>query len=84
MFKFYTLSTTLQKYPNSRLTELVGAQTEVFIDRNPKYFESILNYYRTGDIDSSCFDKNAKREWEYFSSINKWKRLARSMAKRII
>ncbi|XP_064619556.1 potassium voltage-gated channel protein Shaw-like [Lineus longissimus] len=46
---------SLAKYPGTKLFEIAGDARsndckEVFLDRNPAVFDTILNYYRTGEL----------------------------------
>jgi hypothetical protein len=59
--KFTTLKSTLLKYKNSYLADLLEKEKDkiiydenkaVFIDRNPKYFEFIIEYLRTGFMEA--------------------------------
>eukprot|EP01156_Anaeramoeba_ignava_P021310 Anaeramoba_ignava/c18720_g1_i3.p1 GENE.c18720_g1_i3~~c18720_g1_i3.p1 ORF type:complete len:348 (+),score=123.64 c18720_g1_i3:22-1044(+) len=55
---FETLTTTLSKWKNSKFEEIITNQKQfpiindgiIFFDRNPKYFEIILDYLRTSKI----------------------------------
>ena len=58
---FTTLKSTLLKYKNSYLTNLLEKEKDkiiydetkaVFIDRNPKYFEFIIEFLRTGFMET--------------------------------
>ena len=59
--KFTTLKSTLLKCKNSYLADLLEKEKDkiiydenkaVFIDRNPKYFEFIIEYLRTGFMET--------------------------------
>ena len=59
--KFTTLKSTLLKCKNSYLADLLEKEKDkiiydenkaVFIDRNPKYFEFIIEYLRTGFMEA--------------------------------
>ena len=63
--KFTTLKSTLLKYKNNYLANLIekdkhkiiyDENNAVFIDRNPKYFEFIIEYLRTGFMDTLPHD----------------------------
>jgi hypothetical protein len=46
---------SLAKYPGTKLFEIAGDSRstdckEVYLDRNPVVFDTILNYYRTGEL----------------------------------
>ncbi|KAJ5076449.1 btb/poz domain-containing adapter for cul3-mediated rhoa degradation protein family member [Anaeramoeba ignava] len=55
---FETLTTTLSKWKNSKFEEIITNQKQfpiindgiIFFDRNPKYFEIILDYLRTSEV----------------------------------
>lgn len=50
---FKTTKETIDKYPDYPLSKIIGPLGKInelgeyFIDRNPKYFEPVLDYYRT-------------------------------------
>ena len=62
--KFATLKSTLLKYKNSYFADLINNNEKViydennaiFIDRNPKHFEFVIEYLRTGFMESLPHD----------------------------
>ncbi|KAJ5076460.1 hypothetical protein M0811_06460 [Anaeramoeba ignava] len=78
---FETLTTTLLKWKNSKFEEIITNQKQfpiindgiIFFDRNPKYFEIILDYLRTSEITIPTKLENKKgleiliKESKYYS-----------------
>ncbi|KAJ5076450.1 potassium channel tetramerization domain-containing [Anaeramoeba ignava] len=78
---FETLTTTLLKWKNSKFEEIIKNQKQfpiindgiIFFDRNPKYFEIILDYLRTSKITIPTKFENKKgleiliKESKYYS-----------------
>ncbi len=73
--RFTTLRSTLQNVPNTRLAKLNEMDPsydpplgEYFFDRNPKFFASILDFYRSGELHfSHCLcGPSIKRELDFW------------------
>ncbi|XP_074643299.1 potassium voltage-gated channel protein Shaw-like [Tubulanus polymorphus] len=73
--KYEILKTTLQKFPNTRLAKLDetqenydGEKDEYYFERDPTVFESVINYYRTGElhVPLSLCGPVVKTELEYW------------------
>lgn len=72
---FETSKSTLQKFPNTRLGQLEETdefynkkKEQYFFDRNPQYFNSILDLYRTGSLhlpEGTC-GASLKEELEFW------------------
>jgi len=79
---------SLDRYPNSFLSELVRAcpdaldsEKPLFVDRNPEGFEIILDIYRTGGFNSRNMPKNygtphLSRDLDFFG-LPSWQTLIR-------
>ena len=74
--KFSTYQSTLRRIPNTRLSNLNTMDTaydhqtgEYFFDRNPKFFASILDFYRCGELHfAHCLcGPSIKRELEFWA-----------------
>ena len=74
----------LTKFPQSKLAELLSSNSDtkfvdnnIFIDRNPKMFEYVLDYLRTGQKQFIFQDKPLKilfdLELDYWKLENKQK-----------
>ncbi len=68
---FTTSKTTLLMYPNSFFSAMLSSgkwnpdeDGEYFIDRNPKYFDILLDFMRNGGLDSNSevYDMNKKEK----------------------
>ena len=74
--KYATYWSTVKQYPEHRLAQLspvsqhyVPSSNEYFFDRDPKVFEKVLNFYRTGKLHidtSSCCIENLGTELEFW------------------
>ncbi|KAJ8306628.1 hypothetical protein KUTeg_017173 [Tegillarca granosa] len=76
---FETSKTTLQRFPNTKLGQLQETdesynkkKEQYFFDRNPQYFNSILDLYRTGSLhlpEVAC-GASLKEELEFWNVSN--------------
>lgn len=71
--RFETTEQTVRRIPNTRLSQLLDEReadppvAEVFIDRDPSHFESVLNFLRNGHLPPNaseatiiCLEKEAQ------------------------
>jgi hypothetical protein len=72
--EFIVIKELLNKYPNSYLTKLINTKNAIkynfgyYIDRDPKYFNTILDIYRDGL--NIIIDKYLMKELEFYELLD--------------
>jgi hypothetical protein len=65
---FRTYKSTIDKFPNSKLSKLTHEGQKLFFDRDPRLFKTIIKYYRTGILDDKKDIDHELIFWELIES----------------